>query len=102
MPEKGWEEQFGFSMVEAQAAGLPVIATKIGSINEVVKDQETGLLIEPNSQVALEQAMERLINNKELRLAMGRSGRQYVIDNFSYQKIAKKMSEFFKKVKNNE
>lgn len=102
MPEKGWEEQFGFSMVEAQSAGLPVIATKIGSIAEVVKDQETGVLIEPNNQVALEQAMERLIKDKDFRNKLGENGRRFVLENFSYQKVAEKISDFFIKVNDNE
>jgi len=100
LPEKGWAEQFGFSMVEAQAAGLPVIATRIGSISEVVKDQETGLLIKPGDHRELSVAMEKLHLNKKLRQEMGRAGRRWALDNFSYQKVAEKMAKFFKEVAN--
>lgn len=98
IPERGWEEQFGFSMAEASSAGLPVIATKIGSINEVVIDGQTGILIEPNSVESLERAMEIMIKDRGLRIKYGSAGRIYIIENYSYQKIAEKLTNFFKKI----
>src|SRR3989344_4025822 len=45
VPIRGWEEQFGYAMAEASACGVPVVATKIGSIEEVVIDNKTGFLV---------------------------------------------------------
>ena len=102
IPENGWEEQFGFSMAEASAAGLPVIATKIGSINEVVIDGQTGILIPPNDQDSLQQAMEKLIIDRGLRRTLGNNGRQFIEANYSYQKVVFKLGEFFKQVTQND
>lgn len=100
IPEQGWEEQFGFSMAEASACGLPIIATKIGSINEVVVDRQTGLLIEPNNLAALKSAMAELIEDANLRKNLGAQGRQYILANYSYQKVAEKFANFFRQIKN--
>lgn len=100
IPENGWEEQFGFAMAEASAAGLPVIATKIGSINEVVIDGQTGILIPANDQGSLQQAMEKLIIDKELRIKLGKNGRQFIETNYSYQKVAARLAQFFQQIIN--
>lgn len=91
----GWQEQFGYSMAEASACGLPVIATRSGSIEEVVKDGQTGLLVPEKDSAALAQTMISLGRDGELAKKMGQSGRNYIEDNFSYQAIAKKYYNFF-------
>ncbi len=94
----GWEEQFGYSMAEASAMELPVISTSTGSIEEVVVDGTTGLLVKPNDKASLEEAMIRLGLDLELRKNMGCAGRQHIIQHFSYKIVAEKFYEFFKKV----
>ncbi|MEK7064747.1 MAG: glycosyltransferase family 4 protein, partial [Patescibacteria group bacterium] len=94
----GWEEQFGYSMAEASLVELPVISTSSGSIGDVVIDGETGLLVKPDDEIGLEEAMIKLGLDRELRIKMGQAGRQYVIDNFAYKIIAGKFYEFFKKI----
>ena len=94
----GWEEQFGYSMAEASLMELPVISTRSGSVEDVVVDKETGLLIKPDDVAELEGAMLKLGSDPMLREKIGRAGRQYVIDNFAYKIIAGKFYEFFKKI----
>lgn len=94
---KGWEEQFGYSMAEASLMELPVVSTRSGSIDEVVVDGKTGILIEPDNQNELEEAMTRLATDKRLRENMGRAGRQHIVDNFSHQVVANKFYTFFSK-----
>mgnify|MGYP001596696643 CR=1 FL=1 len=94
----GWEEQFGYSMAEASLMELPVISTLSGSIEDIVKNGETGLLVKPDDRNDLEQAMIKLGLDRELRIKMGQAGRQYVIENFSNKIIAGKFYEFFKKI----
>lgn len=91
----GWEEQFGYSMAEASLVGLPIIATKSGSIDEVVIDGKTGILIEQNNKEELANAMIKLAQDDKLRAEMGENGKRYIIENFSYEKIASKFYEFF-------
>src|SRR5260221_6351242 len=64
-------EGFPNALLEAMAAGLPVIATSVGSIPDTVIDGLNGLLIDVNNPSALAQAMLRLYSDEELRLQMG-------------------------------
>ena len=98
MPHKGWEEQFGYSMAEASLMELPVISTRSGSIEEVVVDGVTGLLVKSNDEDDLRDAMIRLGLDFELRRKMGQAGRSYIIENFSNKVIAEKFYEFFQKI----
>lgn len=97
LPTGGWEEQFGYSMLEASSAGVPVISTRTGSIDEVVIDGKTGLLVEPNDFNQLTDAMIKLGQDEELRTTLGSQGREYVVNNFSMNKIAGKFYDFFNK-----
>lgn len=63
-------ESFGYVPLEAQALGIPVIASRVGGLVEVVKHEETGLLFESENVDALAQAIERLINDKYLRQSL--------------------------------
>jgi glycosyltransferase involved in cell wall biosynthesis len=68
-------DNFPLTILEAMAAGLPVVATKIGGIPEALKDGETGILIPPHSPNALARSLQKLLQNDELREKMGRAGR---------------------------
>lgn len=61
--------------IEAMAAGLPVVATRVGGVPEVVVDGETGILVAPRDPRLLAKAIERLVDDRDLRLLMGRNGR---------------------------
>lgn len=63
----GYGEAYGLAYLEAQAAGLPVVAQDIAGVPEVVHDGETGLLTPPGDVAALAQAIERLLCNNALR-----------------------------------
>lgn len=94
----GWEEQFGYSMAEASLMELPVISTKTGSIDEVVIDNSTGLLIEPNNTKSLTEAMLKLGKDEKLRNYLGKAGRKYIEENYDYKIIADKFYKFFQKI----
>lgn len=95
IPHGGWTEQFGYSMAEASLMELPVIATHTGSISDVVRDGETGLLIPPGDTKALEDAMIRLGTDAELRSRLGHSGRAYISGQLSHAIVANKFYDFF-------
>ena len=94
---EGWEEQFGYSMAEASSMELPIISTRSGSIGEVVSDGTTGILIPADDTGALIEAMLRLAGDVEGRLSMGRAGRQFIVNNYSYATVEKKFISFFRK-----
>ncbi len=97
-PSRGWEEQFGYSMAEASSSGLPVISTNNGSINEVIIDQKTGILVEHGNPDQLSAAIEYLIQNPQRRKEMGTNGRSFIIENFSHKVIANKFYNFFNSI----
>lgn len=69
-------------LIEAMAAGLPVVATRLTGIPELVDDGVTGLLVDPADAAGLADALERLCADPMLRLAMGRAGRQRAISEY--------------------
>jgi glycosyltransferase involved in cell wall biosynthesis/LmbE family N-acetylglucosaminyl deacetylase len=69
-------ETFGLAALEAMALGLPVVALSAGALPEVVEDQITGLLVPPQDEAALAEALVRLLKNPQLRQLMGENGRR--------------------------
>jgi glycosyltransferase involved in cell wall biosynthesis len=75
-----WAEPFGLVVLEAMAAGRPVIGSRIGGIRDVVVDGETGLLVPPGDATALRDAMARLLASPELARQMGAAGQRRVAE----------------------
>jgi colanic acid/amylovoran biosynthesis glycosyltransferase len=75
-------EAFGLAAAEAQATGLPVVATRIGGLPEAVVDNQTGLLVPSRDPGALANAIQQLADRPDLRLALGRRGRERVVAEF--------------------
>ena len=75
-------ECFGIASVEAMAAGLPVVATRVGGSGDIVEDGMTGFLIPPNDPAALGTALNRLVVSEALRREMGRRGRARAEERF--------------------
>jgi glycosyltransferase involved in cell wall biosynthesis len=75
-------EPFGLAILEASAAGKPVVAYAEGGIPEVVANGETGILVEPGDRAALGEALAHLLSDREMSLAMGVAGRARVLSRF--------------------
>lgn len=69
---------YPLSILEAMASGLPIVATNVGGIPEIVKDKENGLLVEPNKSFELAESINYLLQNKEERERMGRKGVEFI------------------------
>jgi len=78
-----WEEAFGLAALEPMARGVPVIATSVGGIPEVVIDGETGMLVPPADPGALAHALESMLEDASLRGRMGEEGRARAAQHFS-------------------
>lgn len=94
-PFEGWEEQFGLLILQAQACGTPVITSKTGSLEESVLNGKTGILVEPGNAEEIAAAMELLAENNELRKKLGHQARDYMINHFSNQSVAKRLEKYF-------
>lgn len=77
-----WDEAFGFAVAEAMAAGLPVIASEVGGIPEIVVDGETGFLVPPGSPPEIARCLRELHGDRGLAQRLGRNGRRRVEDKF--------------------
>ncbi|MBN2227304.1 MAG: glycosyltransferase family 4 protein [candidate division Zixibacteria bacterium] len=96
MPSRS--ESFGVAAVEAGACGLPVVASKVGGIPEVVKDGETGILVPPEDSHALAEAIRRLAEDVVLRRKMGENGRDLVENEFSWDKSVEQMVALYRRL----
>ena len=72
------KEAFGRVLIEAGAAGVPVVATRVGGIPEVVLDRKTGLLVPPADPMELSQAILTLLKDRKMALEMSRENRRRV------------------------
>lgn len=75
------------AVLEAMAAGLPIVATSVGGVPEILRDGQTGLLVEPGDPVALAHALTDLLQNQPLREAMGEKAREAVVRVHSLDKM---------------
>jgi phosphatidylinositol alpha-1,6-mannosyltransferase len=89
MPSSG--EGFGLAFAEAMAYGKPVIAGNVDAAVEVVRDGETGLLIDPHDVPALVSAISRLLRSDELRREMGLRGAAVVKQDFAFSVFKAKL-----------
>ncbi len=85
------QEPFGLPVVEAMAAGRPVVASRAGGIPELVADGRTGLLVEPGDPLALADALLTLLADPERARAMGAAGRKDAVAHWTWQRAADRL-----------
>ncbi|MDP8962201.1 MAG: glycosyltransferase, partial [Actinomycetota bacterium] len=90
-------EGFPLAIVEAMLAGLPVVASRVGGVPEAVRNGETGLLVPKDDPDRLATALQRLIDDPELRLGMGRRGRD-VATSFTDERMAGSYLELWRQL----
>lgn len=78
-------ESFGVAAVEAQACGVPVIVSNVGGLPEATCPNVSSLLVQKENIDELKIALEKLVNDKELRMSMGKSGRKFVEENYNIE-----------------
>jgi glycosyltransferase involved in cell wall biosynthesis len=80
-------EGMPLSVLEAMAAGVPVVATSFGGLDEVIEDGDTGFVVERGSVDALAASLGRLLENRELARLVGAAGRRRAEERFSVQRM---------------
>jgi glycosyltransferase involved in cell wall biosynthesis len=88
-------EGMPLAVLEYMAAGLPVVATRVGGLPEIVDDGETGVLVTPRDPEALAAALARLIGAPALARAMGERGRLRQQQQFSCQAMTRRVNELY-------
>jgi L-malate glycosyltransferase len=90
-----YSEGVSLALLEAMAAGLPVIASEVGGNPEVVTDGETGLIIPSRDAGALAQALERLLTDPAWGKAMGENARSHVVANYSLERLGREINGIY-------
>jgi glycosyltransferase involved in cell wall biosynthesis len=81
------DEGFGIAALEGMAASLPVIASSVGGLRELVQNGETGWLVPPALSPELAQRLRELIHDGRKREAMGIAGRQRALEHFPVSRM---------------
>ena len=85
-------------ILEAMASGLPVVATSVGGVPEIIQDGETGFIVAPGDEEALCTTLLRLMNDSGLRETIGAAARQYVLEQRSVHRLPSYLDRLHKLV----
>ncbi len=93
----GTGEAYGLAYLEAQAAGLPVVAQAVAGVPEVVRHDVTGLLTPPGDVAAYAAALDRLLADDALRQDMARAARRFVVEDCAIDRAAQRLDEILRR-----
>lgn len=88
------------SLIEAQAANIPVVTTDVGGVKDIVWEGETGFIVPKGNVKAFEEKLTILIENKEIRQKMSQNGWEFVKEKFHYLRLVKDMETYYKELLN--
>jgi len=94
----GYGEAYGVAYLEAQAAGLPVVAQHIAGVPEVVRAGQTGFLTPPGDVAAFAAAIARLLADNDERTTMAAQARRFVLEERSLGGAAARLAELLEKI----
>lgn len=92
-----WEEPLGLTILEAMAAGTPVVATKKGGMVSIIKDGENGFFVRARNSKQIAETVNMLLLNDELRKKVSGNATKTILDNFTWEKIATQFEDIYKK-----
>ncbi|WP_434643716.1 glycosyltransferase family 4 protein [Thermoanaerobacterium thermosaccharolyticum] len=92
-------EGFGLVIVEAMSKAKPIIASNVGGIPEIIKNGKTGILVEPENELELANAIEKLLNNTEYAEYLGKNAYNDAINRFSIETYVKNLRKLYMSLK---
>jgi len=97
LPSRDESEGYGLVILEAMAAGKPVVGSRVGGIPDVIRDHETGLLVEPNDSPKLAEAITTLLLDDKLRRSMGLAARRFAEDH-DWERVTSEVETVYQEV----
>ncbi|MCK5305943.1 MAG: glycosyltransferase [Candidatus Omnitrophica bacterium] len=91
-------EGMGRCLLEAQALGVPIAATNVGGVSEVVKDGLTGILVPARNPKAMAEAVINLLKSKSIRRDMSRQAKKWIGDKFSVKVMVEKITDLYEEL----
>lgn len=91
-------EAFGRVTIEAMMGGIPVVGSNTGGTKELIEDNFNGLLYSYGDSEDLSNQIQKIIDDKEMRIRMGNNARSYAINNFSIDRCVKKIESVYNEV----
>jgi glycosyltransferase involved in cell wall biosynthesis len=88
-------ESFGLVFAEAMACALPIVATVVGGIPELIRSGQEGILVEPGQPEQIRTALEKLLSNRTALIEMGNAGRRRIEQKYTWGKIADRYLEIY-------
>lgn len=86
------------SMIEAQAAGKPVVCTDVGGVADIIENGTSGFVVPTDNAAVFSEAVLKLVSNADLRRRMGEAGRRAVLNRFSYQRLVGDMDGYYRRL----
>jgi glycosyltransferase involved in cell wall biosynthesis len=83
--------------LEAQACGVPVVASRVGGLIDIIEENVTGIFAEPDDLTTFRKAIQELVDDSIKRTNMGASARKRIERNFEISNISQKIIELYKK-----
>lgn len=94
-------ESFGVAVLEASSCGIPVVVSDVGGLPEVVRDGETGIVVESESPDEAAEAIHSLVTDPKKRYEMGKRGRSHVVKKYEWSDCVTKLLEVYEYVNMN-
>lgn len=88
------------SLIEAQAAGIPVVSTDVGGVRNVINDEVSGFVIDVGDKQRFVEKLSILIENQKIRANFAREGQSWVKDKYHYARLVKDMADYYVKLLN--
>ncbi len=93
-------ESFGMSLIEAMSCNMPVIASRVGGMKEIVIPEKTGLFVDPDDPQMLAQAIVKIFSDENRLLEMGRAGKQRVSECYTWDQVTQTLWQQYQQLTN--
>lgn len=93
-------ESFGRVILEAQAVGVPVVATEVGGVVDIIEDDKTGLLVPPRDPEAMAKEIMRLLNDKKLSQQLVQAAQKKIREEFTLEQMATRTIHVYEELLN--